>query len=152
MKTTRARPCPEATLTEWFSIGVLCWWTYLLLIPPHLFRTNLAFLGLSHQGTESAWALWTGSAAALLLLGQVTGGPILRCVALAVACGVWGYLATAISATSPRFYLLPVNTGLGNYVMIVIINFAAVLKLSRYAAVQALLIWGRRPRQEVKLL
>ena len=64
MKTTRARPCPEATLTEWFSIGVLCWWTYLLLIPPHLFRTNLAFLGLSHQGTESAWALWTGSAAA----------------------------------------------------------------------------------------
>ena len=150
MRTTR--PCPEATLTEWFNIGVLCWWTYLLLIPPHLFLTNLAFLGLSHKGAESAWGLWTGAALCLLLLGQITGGPILRCIALAVACGVWGYIAAAISTTSPRFLLLPVNTGLGNYAMIAIINFAAVQKLSRFAAVQALLIWHRRTRQEVDLL
>ena len=49
--------CPQTRITEIASAGFALWWTILLLLPVHLFASNLVFLGLQRMSSEHGWVL-----------------------------------------------------------------------------------------------
>jgi hypothetical protein len=103
--------CPETRLTELLlGLCALCW-TFLLTVPGDLFATNATFLGLANKGGELRWGCATGCVALLHLAAWLVPFPPFRLLALSLGTLMWGFLASSICETSPRWHYLPVNTG-----------------------------------------
>ena len=124
---------PETRLVKYGSAGVAIWWTILLLLPVHLFSSNLLFLGLSHMGNSYCWAAGSATVAILQLYGLYSQSLFIRWVGHVTATMFYAFITAGVYLGSPFWFRLPVNTGFGVYAIWAALNaYCAVFVLPNY--------------------
>ena len=126
--------CPQTRLTEIASAGFALWWTILLLLPTHLFASNLVFLGLQRISSEHGWVLGTAATFSIQLIGWKSGSPLLRWVGCMTAGLLWIFVTTGVCIGAHKWHIvIPVNTGVGAYGVTGMANlYCAAFILPRY--------------------
>lgn len=127
--------CPQTRLTEIASAGFALWWTILLLLPVHLFQSNLVFLGLQQMSSEHGWVLGTAATFAVQLIGWKSGSPPLRWAGCMMAGLLWIFVATGTCIGAQKWHVvIPVNTGVAAYGVTGLTNlYCAAFILPRYS-------------------
>ena len=130
--------CPQTRMAEITSAGFALWWTILLLLPVHLFASNLVFLGLQRMGSEHGWVLWTAATFAVQIYGWRNGDPVVRWAGCMLSGLLWMFVATGICIGSHKWHVvIPVNTGVAAYGITSIKNlYCAAFVLPKYCLPQ----------------
>ena len=124
---------PETKLVKCGSAAVAIWWAVLLLLPVHLFSTNLSFLGLSHMGNSSLWATGAASVACLQLYGLYSQSLFFRWAGHVAAAMFYAFITAGVYLGAHFWFHLPVNTGFGVYAIWAALNaYCAVFILPNY--------------------
>ena len=126
--------CPQTRMAEITSAGFALWWTILLLLPVHLFASNLVFLGLRRMGSEHGWVLWTAATFAVQVYGWRDGSPVVRWAGCMLSGLLWMFVATGICIGATKWHLIiPINTGVAAYGITSIKNlYCAAFVLPKY--------------------
>ena len=126
--------CPQTRMTEIASAGIALWWTVLLLLPVHLFTSNLVFLGLQRMSSEHGWVLGTAAVFATQIIGWKSGSPVIRWCGCMAAGMLWTFVFTGICIGSIKWHVvIPINTGVGAYGITAIKNlYVAAFVLPKY--------------------
>jgi len=138
IRNTQLYLCPQTRMAEITSAGFALWWTILLLLPVHLFASNLVFLGLQRMGSEHGWVLWTAATFAVQIYGWRNGDPVVRWAGCMLSGLLWMFVATGISIGSHKWHVvIPVNTGVAAYGITSIKNlYCAAFVLPKYCLPQ----------------
>ena len=108
--------CPQTRMAEITSAGFALWWTTLLLLPLHLFSSNLVFLGLQRMGSEHGWVLWTAATFVVQVIGWKSGSPVIRWAGCMLSGLLWMFVTTGICIGSHKWHVIvPINTGVAAY-------------------------------------
>ena len=126
--------CPQTRMTEIASAGFSIWWTVLLLLPVHLFSSNLVFLGLQRMSGEHGWVLGTAAVFATQIIGWKSGSPVVRWCGCMAAGMLWTFVVTGICIGSHKWHIIiPINTGVGAYGVTALVNlYCAAFVLPKY--------------------
>ena len=126
--------CPQTRMTELASAGFALWWTILLLLPVHLFASNLVFLGLQRMSGEHGWVLGTAVTFAVQIIGWKWGSPTIRWAGCMAAGLLWVFVAAGVCIGSNKWHIIiPINTGAGAYGITAVANlYCAACILPRY--------------------
>ena len=126
--------CPQTRMTEISSAGISGWWTVLLLLPVHLFQSNLVFLGLQQMSSERGWVLGAAAVFATQIYGWGSGSPVVRWLGCMMAGMLWTFVFAGVCIGSHKWHLvIPVNTGVGVYGITAIKNlYVAAFVLPKY--------------------
>ena len=141
-KTTMVYVCPQTRMAEITSAGFALWWTILLLLPVHLFPTNLVFLGLQRMSSEHGWVMGTALTFAVQIIGWKSGSPVVRWTGCMMSGLLWVFVATGICIGSHKWHMvLPVNTGFVVYGLTATKNlYCAAFVLPKYCVPQVYLM------------
>lgn len=141
-KTTMVYVCPQTRMAEITSAGFALWWTILLLLPVHLFASNLVFLGLQRMSSEHGWVMGTALTFAIQIIGWKSGSPIVRWTGCMMSGLLWVFVATGICIGSVKWHLLvPINTGVAAYGITATKNlYCAAFVLPKYCVPQVYLM------------
>jgi len=124
---------PETKLVKCGSAAVAIWWAILLLLPVHLFSSNLLFLGLSHMGNSYLWAAGASSVAFLQLYGLYSQSLFFRWAGHVAAAMFYTFITAGVYLGAHFWFHLPVNTGFGVYAIWAALNaYCAVFILPNY--------------------
>ena len=134
--------CPQTRMAEITSAGFALWWTILLLLPVHLFATNLVFLGLQRMSNEHGWVMGTAATFAIQIIGWKSGSPVVRWTGCMLSGLLWMFVATGICIGAIKWHLfLPVNTGMAAYGITALKNlYCAAFVLPKYCVPQVYLM------------
>ena len=126
--------CPQTRMTEITSAGLALWWTILLLLPVHLFASNLIFLGLQRMSSEHGWVLGTALTFAVQIIGWKSGSAVVRWAGCMIAGLLWMFVATGICIGATKWHVIvPINTGVAAYGVTAIVNlYCAAFVLPKY--------------------
>ena len=128
---------PETRLVKCGSAAVAIWWTILLLLPVHLFSTNLSFLGLQHMGNSLYWAAGAALVAFLQLYGLYSQSLIFRWAGHITAAMFYAFITAGVYLGSHFWFHLPINTGFGVYGVCTVLNaYCAVFVLPTYVVAE----------------
>jgi len=133
-KTPMVYVCPQTRMAEITSAGFALWWTILLLLPVHLFTTNLVFLGLQRMSSEHGWVLGTAATFAIQIIGWKSGSPTIRWAGGMTAGLLWIFVAAGVCIGSHKWHvIIPINTGAAAYGVTGAVNlYCAAFILPRY--------------------
>ena len=138
IRNTQLYICPQTRMTEIASAAFALWWTVLLLLPVHLFASNLIFLGLQRMSSEHGWVLGTALTFAVQIIGWKSGSPAVRWAGCMIAGLLWLFVTTGICIGAVKWhFVIPINTGVMAYGATGIINlYCAAFVLPKYCLPQ----------------
>lgn len=136
--------CPQTRMAEITSAAFALWWTTLLLLPVHLFASNLVFLGLQRMGSEHGWVLWTALTFAVQIYGWKCGSPVVRWSGCMMSGLLWMFIATGICIGATKWNIvIPVNTGVAVYGVTATKNlYCAAFVLPKYCLPEIYALYG----------